>query len=100
MDAVVPNFLEPFQIRSEFFEGRALFLLRAPGEDLDRCPSAAVFEQQEAADGSVGSGGKSLTPPGHTFANIFRGKQRTLEVQVQGRFLRPPRGQVRQSVSH
>ena len=47
MDAVVPNFLEPFQIRSEFFEGRALFLLRAPGEDLDRC---SVEELMGAAE--------------------------------------------------
>ena len=70
MECFSPNATDPFAISTPFFEGQALFLLRSPKQDIEdpRRP--------------------------HQFAHIFRGKQRTLEVQVQGRFKRLPRGEV------
>jgi hypothetical protein len=45
---------------------QALLAIRVPGESLEK----------------------------HQFRDIFEGKQRTIELQVQGTFKRPPRGEI------
>ena len=66
--AVEPNSAEPFEIAdSPYFRGRGLFLLRTP----------------DAPDGDPYQ------------AAVFRGRQRIVEVQLQGRFVAPgPPGPV------
>ena len=65
--AVEPNSAEPFAIESPHFRGRGLFLLRT----------------RDAPDGDPYQ------------AAVFRGRQRIVEVQLQGRFVAPgPPGPV------